>query len=203
MFHLSSIRYSIVFHGVPNAPKLPTPHFQATISTTDRKENFIMAPPLGNKFWEARSSHGRNPKFATADDLWQACCEYFSWVEDHPLIEAKPFAFQGQSWIEDVPKMRAMTFDGLHIFLDITDQTWHNYKNRGEDFLDVINRAEKIMRNQKFTGAAADLLNPNIIARDLGLKENVSNEHTSPDGSMTPRSLDQSLVQALVDKLVD
>jgi len=140
-----------------------------------------MAAPTGNRFWEARSSHGRNPKFANADDLWQACCEYFAWVEANPLIEAKPFAFQGQSWIEDVPKMRAMTFDGLHIFLDITDQTWHNYKERGEDFLEVINRSEKIMRNQKFTGAAADLLNPNIIARDLGLADRQQVQHKVTD----------------------
>ena len=32
----------------------------------------------------------------------------------------------------------------------------------------VVSKAEKIIYEQKFTGAAADLLNPNIIARDLG-----------------------------------
>lgn len=30
---------------------------------------------------------------------------------------------------------------------------------------------EEIIRTQKFEGASADLLNPNIIARDLGLAE--------------------------------
>lgn len=130
-----------------------------------------MASPEGNKFWEARSSHGRKPKFETAEDLWSACLEYFQWVEENPLYEAKPFSFQGESWVEPVPKMRAMTIDGLCIFLDITDQTLYNYKERGEDFLEVINKADRIIRTQKFTGAAADLLNANIISRDLGLRD--------------------------------
>lgn len=39
----------------------------------------------GNRFWEARSSHGAKPKFEKADDLWSACCEYFDWVDNNPL----------------------------------------------------------------------------------------------------------------------
>lgn len=37
--------------------------------------------------------------------------------------------------------------------------------------LAVITQAEAVIYEQKFTGAAADLLNPNIIARDLGLAD--------------------------------
>ncbi len=54
-----------------------------------------MAAPKGNKFWLARSSHGRKPIFANPDKLWEACCEYFQWVEKNPLKEQKLFAFQG------------------------------------------------------------------------------------------------------------
>lgn len=71
--------------------------------------------------------------------------------------------------------MRAMTLEGLCIFLDIARQTWDNYCQR-DDFLEVTTRVAEIIRTQKFTGAAADLLNPNIIARDLGLAE--KREHT-------------------------
>ena len=48
-----------------------------------------MAAPKGNRFWEARSSHGANPKFAHSSDLWDACLEYLEWVERNPLQEAK------------------------------------------------------------------------------------------------------------------
>lgn len=141
-----------------------------------------MAAPKGNRFWEARSKHGRNPVFATASDLWDACVEYFQWVEDNPLWTSKTVNFQGAPIDLPEAKMRAMTIDGLCLFLDITDQTLYNYKERGQDFLDVITKAEKVIKYQKFTGAAADLLNANIIARDLGLKDQTSNEHSGLEG---------------------
>lgn len=129
-----------------------------------------MAPPLGNQFWKARSKHGRDRLFASAELLWEACCEYFQWVEDNPLIEMRPFAYQGVVTQEPVPKMRAMTIVGLCIFLDIDEVTWRRWREV-EDFCTVVSRAEQIIYQQKFTGAAADLLNPNIIARDLGLAD--------------------------------
>lgn len=40
---------------------------------------------------------------------------------------------------------------------------------------------DKVIRDQKFTGATADLLNPMIISRDLGLAEKsiVESENTN------------------------
>lgn len=129
-----------------------------------------MAAPLGNKFWTARSTHGRAPIFADADALWNACAEYFEWVEANPLYEDKPFAFQGVVTHETVAKMRAMTVAGLCIFLDISTQAWGEYRER-KGYGDVTSRVDDIIRTQKFQGAAADLLNANIIARDLGLAD--------------------------------
>ena len=124
--------------------------------------------PKGNRFWEARSSHGRKPKFGRAEDLWNACKEYFEWVEKNPLWEAKAFGYKGEVTIETVPKMRAMTLDGLCLFLDIDYKTWASYRTR-RGFIQVVTRTEQAIKEQKFAGAAAELLNPNIIARDLGL----------------------------------
>lgn len=125
--------------------------------------------PLGNRFWEQRSRHGSKPKFDSADKLWEACTDYFEWVEDHPLIEVKSYQYQGMPFQDEIPKMRAMTIAGLCIFLDITTETWYQMKKR-EGFTDVIIRADQIIRQQKFEGASADMLNPNIIALDLGLR---------------------------------
>lgn len=138
-----------------------------------------MAAPIGNQFWKARSSHGRNPIFASPDDLWDACVQYFAWVEENPLWESKPFAFQGVVTVEPMPKMRAMTISGLCIFLDIARKSWDEYRSR-VDFLPVTTRVEDIIRTQKFEGASADLLNANIIARDLGLAD--KSELTGKDG---------------------
>ena len=40
-----------------------------------------------------------------------------------------------------------------------------------DDFVTVITDIETVIRTQKFEGAAADLLNANIIARDLGMTD--------------------------------
>lgn len=129
-----------------------------------------MAAPKGNRFWEARSTHGRAPIFQTPDILWDCALEYFAWVEDNPLYEDKLVTFQGSATHEPVEKMRAMTIGGLCLFLDISRQAWSEYEKR-KDFGDVTRRIAETIRTQKFAGAAADLLNANIIARDLGLAD--------------------------------
>lgn len=125
----------------------------------------------GNRFWEARSSAGPKPKFKTAEALRKAVHEYFEWNEQNPLKEAKAFSYEGRITIAELPKMRAMTIRGLCIFLDISYQTWCDWRESRPDLSEVQREAEEIIYSQKFTGAAADLLNANIIARDLGLAD--------------------------------
>ena len=127
-----------------------------------------MAAPEGNQFWRLRAKHGPNRKFENGEDLWQACCEYFEWVERNPLIEEKVFASKGEILTHNCAKMRAMTITGLCVYLGIDVSTWYDWKKR-DDLSNVIARVEAIIWDQKFTGAAADLLNHNIIARELGL----------------------------------
>lgn len=97
-----------------------------------------------------------------------------------------------------LPKMRAMTISGLCIHLGISRQGWHEYRQK-EDFSAICERVEDIIRDQKFSGAAADLLNPSIIARDLGLRDGVDNHHSgSLDvNSMTEHSLNEELMNLI------
>ena len=129
-----------------------------------------MPAPKGNQFWKARTKHGRDKLFASHEALWEACQEYFQWVEENPLYEDKVSFFQGVASHEPMAKMRAMTIGGLCIFLDIDESTWFAWR-KDDDFSKVVTRTESIIRAQKFEGASADLLNPNIIARDLGLAD--------------------------------
>ena len=129
---------------------------------------------------------GRPPAFNSPEELGEQCDAYLNWVEENPLYEAKLVSFQGESTVEKLPKMRAMTIDGLCVFIGISVDTWANYRKK-PDFLAVCTRVEAIMRVQKFTGAAADLLNPCIIAYDLGLKRKADeaaekNTETESDG---------------------
>lgn len=136
----------------------------------------------GNKFWEVRSSHGAKPKFETPDALWGACCEYFEWVDSNPLYEDKVTSFQGANTHEPVAKMRAMTLQGLCLFIDVDFSTWVEWKKSRADLSNIISRVEAVVYQQKFAGAAADLLNPSIIARDLGLVDKVDQKTTHEAG---------------------
>jgi len=138
-----------------------------------------MPAPKGNQFWKARSSHGRKPIFNDSDQLWAACCEYFEWVEEHPIEEEKAFCYQGEVFKDMVYHIRAMTIQGLCFFLNIADDTWASYRIK-EGFSAIVAEVEKVIYEQKFTGAAADQLNSNIIARDLGLKD--TKEVSGPGG---------------------
>ena len=134
-----------------------------------------MAAPKGNQFWKLRSKHGRDKLFSTPELLWDAACEYFEWCENNPLYEEKGFAYQGVVKHEEFRKMRAMTLSQLCFYLNCSDSYFRVFKStmkeKDIDFLTVIHEIEQTIYNQKFQGASADLLNANIIARDLGLSD--------------------------------
>ncbi len=134
----------------------------------------------GNNIWTLRKSHGRTPIFETPDELWKACCEYFDWVVKHPLFEERAFAYQAEVVLADVTKIRAMTIAGLCNFLGITQETWNDWRKRRSDLSEIISQVEAVIWQQKFEGAAAGLLNANIISRELGLAE--KREHSGADG---------------------
>jgi hypothetical protein len=97
--------------------------------------------------------------------------------------------------------MRAMTIMGFQLHANICPQTWYNYL-ANPDFLDITTRIEQTIREQKFTGAAADLLNANIIARDLGLKDNVVQEVTATvkaEHTIDAKKLSSSALQELME----
>lgn len=133
-----------------------------------------MSAPRGNQFWKLRSKHGRDKLFETPELLWEVACEYFQWCDENPLKEEKAFAYQGEITKESVNKMRAYTLGGLCLYLDCSENYFRNFEKNNKDsndFMAVISKIDSTIYNQKFTGAAADLLNANIIARDLGLAD--------------------------------
>ena len=135
----------------------------------------------GNQFWKMRETHGRNPIFETPEQLWVAACEYFQWVENNPLLEEKIFHSQGMITKDTITKMRAMTIRAMCFFIGLSRQGWQEYSEK-PDFSDIVKEIEDVIYSQKFEGAAADMLNSNIIARELGLSDKVQNEHTGANG---------------------
>jgi len=75
--------------------------------------------------------------------------------------------------------MRAYTLGGFLLYVRASEGYLLTFKAalkekstaQAKDFLRVVRDIEQTIYNQKFTGASADLLNANIIARDLGLRD--------------------------------
>lgn len=169
-----------------------------------------MAAPEGNQFWKMRSKHGRDKIFKTPDELWKACCEYFQYIDENPLHSVeqsrggrtksdlevtKDGVKEVDTGLIELPLLRPYTIKGLCIFLNVTSKYLNNFeeslenmedKELAEDFLQIITRVKDIIYTQKFEGAAAGLFQQNIIARDLGLVDKQSNEHS---GKMQPVTL--------------
>lgn len=135
-----------------------------------------MAAPKGNQFWKIRSKHGTDTLFETPELMWEAATEFFQWCDDNPLIEID---FKGKDADRvELPKMRAYTIQGLCLYLGCNVRYFNDFKKtvayeNNKDFPSVVTRIEEVIYNQKFTGSAAGFLNPNIIARDLGLRDNM------------------------------
>lgn len=136
-----------------------------------------MAAPEGNEYWKLRSKDGRDKIFETPEILLSACNEYFDWVQDNPLKSSEIVKYKDYAELMEVPKMRPMTIEGLCNFIDISVDCFKDYEKRN-DFIVVTKRVRQVIYNNKFEGAASGFLNPNIIARDLGLSDKQETNHT-------------------------
>lgn len=116
-------------------------------------------------YWEM-SPLGGKPRSYSPDTLAEKALAYFEWVERNPLTEEK---ISGGA-VFRVNRMRAMTIRGFCLFAGIDLKTFANY-DKDDRYFPVTARIRDIIYTQKFEGASADLLNANIIARELGLAE--------------------------------
>jgi hypothetical protein len=139
---------------------------------------------------DKKSTVGRARMFETPADLMAACEEYLAWNNANPLLEEKPFMFQGQIIMAEIPKPRAPSIVALCTFLGIHRHTWQNYrKSEDEEFDLVCEEVEARMRTYKFERAVAGLMNSTLIARDLGLVDKQEVKHSS-DGTMLPTRIE-------------
>jgi len=137
-----------------------------------------MGAPKDNQFWKLRSKHGRDKLFETPGLMWEAACEYFEWCEKHPWIKEETTKRGEHTDTKSTPTERPFTMQGLCLYLDCNTKYFNNFKStlpeNEQDFNYIITRIEETVYKQKFEGAAVGAFNANIIARDLGLSDNVN-----------------------------
>ncbi len=148
---------------------------------TEQGKGFVKGAPL----WKQRAKVGRDMLFASPEVLWDACCEYFHWVDTNDLMAHEWKVVDKELKAVSVPRARPYTMGALCIFLDVNEAYFRNWKyhnkeeeNESEEtrilreaFSTVITKVEAIVYQQKFEGAAAGYFKENLISRDLGLAD--------------------------------
>lgn len=129
-----------------------------------------MGAPKGNQFWKLADPEclGRPRTFSDPATLWGKAKEYFQECDENPLLRSERTTTDKGVFDKVYTHKIPYTWEGLYVFLGICNLD--RYKEK-EDFVGILTHIGNIIRNQKYTGAVAGLFNANIIARDLGLKE--------------------------------
>lgn len=137
-----------------------------------------MAFKKGNQLWKLAPNPGRPRIFATPDDMWKAACKYFEWCDNNPLYEGKHMTDKYEGLVEvSAPRMRPYTEKGMCIHMGISLNYFRNFEENNKDndkladYMAVIAHIKNVIFTQKLEGAAAGLLQHNIIAMELGLAQ--------------------------------
>lgn len=153
-----------------------------------------MGAPIGNQFWKLRSKHGRDKIFATPEMLWQAASEYFEATDKRKWYKTE---YNGKDARECyVPVDTPYTITGLCLYLDCGKNFFEQFEKseNSKDFSGIIARIREIIYTQKFEGAAVGTFNANIIARDLGLRDNT-------ESNIAITTTNPELLKAISDRM--
>ena len=121
--------------------------------------------PIGNQFYKS-ASLGRQRKFNTPVELWEAACGYFEWCCNNPIIVKEIHGEPPQ--IIEVEKMRGMSVQGLGNYIGVCNL---RYYQKLAAFSPIVMQIYATIQAHNLEGALAVLINPRIVWRVLGTME--------------------------------
>ena len=129
-------------------------------------------------YWEWRKKVGRGKAIKTPKELWKHACDYFQRVDEAPF-KKQDFIRGGElaGKVVELDTIRPYTWAGLEAYLfekgiiASLDDYKLNTGERYSEFKGIIRAIGKVIYDRNFSGAAVNALNPNLIARQLGLAE--------------------------------
>ena len=132
-----------------------------------------MAAPKGNKYYLlAEKPAGRPKLFKTPDDMWSAFLEYKKHNSENPFYKYEAIkSGKDTGKLVAIPVEKPLTWHGFAIYIGTWPQVLSNYKVAYQEFSEVFTRIDAECYEHKYSGAAANIFNATIIARDLGLKD--------------------------------
>jgi hypothetical protein len=119
----------------------------------------------------------KNKYIDSPDKLLKLFKDYVKYETDNPMYKVDYVGKEGR--LEKTPCQTPITFEGFEVYLfqneiinDLGDYA-SNKDNRYSDYATIITYIRKHCFVHNFKGAAVKLFDPNLIARKLGLKEQV------------------------------
>lgn len=133
---------------------------------------------------DGRKRFRRQRSFTSIEDLFRACFDYFEWCNENPIMMKKPMSISlgsglgSEITLTDVPARRMYTEAGLVLHIGVGSNTWWQWRTVDaplywEEASEVIDWALMVIREQNITLAAIGELNPQLVMRILGIKEQV------------------------------
>jgi len=140
--------------------------------------------------------------------LFDLVVAYFSWAEDNPLNTPETANYQGQVYQGESKKIRPFTITSLCLFLNVTPKSWREWKldSTNEERIEIIDFAESIIREQKYSAAMVGTFNPNFVMKDLDMDVSTVKNIGDPDNPIHHShdvgvTLDQDVINNLLSKL--
>lgn len=130
------------------------------------------------QFWY-NPHRGPIKRFETPDDMVALAVKAFQHLEQYPFKEDVVFHHKGSVVRTYKNKLRPFSKKGVALRMGVTTMTLDSYREQ-PGFAEVLDWIDEVIYTQKFEAAAADMLNANFIARDLGLAD--KKEVTGKDG---------------------
>lgn len=142
-----------------------------------------------------RRTFTKRARYATPEELYAACYDYFEWCDENPIMTRRLVTVSNGGGMgssveqHELPQPRMYTETGLCLHLGIGHNTWLSWKDPmhalyWEEAVDVIDWAITVVREQNLTEAAVGGLNPMLVMRIHGIREQMdlkSVNHTTVD----------------------
>lgn len=121
----------------------------------------------------------------TPEHVHKLAISYFEWAESSAIKAAETAAFQGRVGESKVHKVRVFTWNGLRLFVGISDSVVTKWR-KDEAYAPVIEFIDTVIYEQKFQLAANGIINAGFIGKEMGIdKPATINVETSNNSSAT------------------
>ncbi len=98
-------------------------------------------------------------------ELWEVACEYFEWCDRTPITEFRHS--RTDTHAVDLP--RAYSIEGFLLYAGLSRRQWEKYCTEGALTAFCAGNIHHAIRCQKLEYAAVKVMDPTLVAKELGL----------------------------------